>query len=315
MIMRRLRYILGLASIALLPVSCNPDSISPESVITLDEVTYNQFDKWLKQNYVDTYNISFRYRYEEIEADYAYYTVPAKYENCVMMAHILKHVCLEAYDEVADAHFIRAYFPKLIHCTGQWLYRNNGTFLMGSAEGGRKINLDGLNYLDEYMTSAHDLNYYYIKTIHHEFTHILNQTRNYPASFQFITGTNYIGGVWSDAPYNQEGYYLSHGFVSAYAQQEHSEDFAEMLSIYVTYSESEWDLLLKSASQYTTDFNIQNGTSLQDGAELILAKLDMVKAYMKGIWSIDLDELRNTVHRRQMDILNHRVDLTDVTTY
>lgn len=313
--MRRLLNIIGLSLLFAAVLSCNPDAISEESIITIDEVTYNQFDKWLKQNYVETYNISFKYRYEEIEADYDYYTVPAEIDNCVLMAHILKHVCLEAYDEVLDAHFIRSYFPKLIHCTGEWLYRNNGTFLMGSAEGGRKINLDGLNYLNKYMSSVHDLNYYYIKTIHHEFTHILNQTRNYPTSFQFITGTDYIGGVWTDAPFNTEDYYLSHGFVSAYSQQEHSEDFAEMLSVYVTYSDNEWDVLLQTASRYTNEYNQQNGTSLQDGAELILAKLDVVRAYMKSAWGLDLDEFRKVVHRRQLDVQNRKFDLMDITVY
>ena len=58
--------------------SCqDADPLDPESVITIDKVEYTPFDYWLEANFVNPYNIQFKYRYEEIESDFNYYTVPA----------------------------------------------------------------------------------------------------------------------------------------------------------------------------------------------------------------------------------------------
>ena len=80
--------------------SCNKDEMSSESIITVDKVDYTPFDLWLNKYFVDTYNIQFKYRYEAIEADYNYYTVPADYGNSIILAHLVKYLCLEAYDAV-----------------------------------------------------------------------------------------------------------------------------------------------------------------------------------------------------------------------
>ena len=152
-----------------------------------------------------------------------------------------------------------------------------------------------------------------MKTIHHEFTHILNQNVEYSTSFQFITGTEYVGGVWNNAPYGNEEYYLAHGFISDYAQQEHTEDFAEMMALYVTNSAEQWAEWMEKATEYTAAYNEEHGTTLEDGAVLIQSKLDVVKEYMHDSWNIDLDDLRNTIQRRQKDVFNGEVDLTDIT--
>ena len=85
--------------------------------------------------------------------------------------------------------------------------------------------------MNQYKNSIASLNHYYLKTIHHEFTHIMNQTKEMPTAYQFITGNSYVADKWSESPYNAG--YLKRGFISSYAQMEHGEDFAEMLSLYV----------------------------------------------------------------------------------
>ena len=91
--------------------SCNKDELNPESIITVDKVEYTPFDLWLNKNYVDPYNIQFKYRYEAIEADYNYYTVPADYDNSIILAHLVKYLCLEAYDAVGGIEFTQACHP------------------------------------------------------------------------------------------------------------------------------------------------------------------------------------------------------------
>ncbi|MBR3496603.1 MAG: putative zinc-binding metallopeptidase [Prevotella sp.] len=277
--------------------SCSEEELRKESVITVDQNSYTEFDYWLQRNYVAAYNIRFKYRFEDIESDMNYYTVPSKYEDAVKLAHLVKYMCLEAYDEVGGIDFTRAYFPKLIFTIGEWEYRNNGTYILGQAEGGRKILLSGTNYLNRYLKNAEELNEYYLKTIHHEFTHIMNQTKDYSADFQLITGTSYVADKWSEVPFDQG--YLQRGFISAYAQHSDKEDFAEMLSMFVCNSEQRWERWMNEAGA--------------DGARLITAKLDIVKSYMQNAFNIDLEQLRSSLQRRQKEVVEGRISLTDLS--
>lgn len=275
-------------------VSCSEDDLNAESVITIDKKQANDFDKWLTANFVNPYNLEFKYRYEYKETDADYYTIPAELNQAIEMAHLVKYLCLESYDEVAGIDFTRNHFPKMIFTIGEWEYRNNGTIILGTAESGKKILLTGVNYLDTYKSSPAALNHYYFKTIHHEFTHILNQTKEYSAEFKLITGNSYVADSWSEEPFNVG--YLERGFISDYAQHSDTEDFAEMMSLYVTNSKEQWDEWMAEAGE--------------NGAPLLQAKLDIVKSYMKDSWGIDMDKLRDTILRRQADLAAGKVDLT-----
>ena len=292
------RYILHIAivlAVLCAASACVKDEMSPNSVITVTQTKQNDFDRWLAANFLLPYNIDFKYRFEMNESDMNYFTIPADYEYSVVMAHLVKYLCVETYDEVAGISFTRRYFPKMFFLTGEWEYRNNGTIILGTAEGGKKIFLAGVNLLPQYMKTPEDLNHYYIKTIHHEFTHILNQTIDYPVDFSMITGTDYVADSWSDAPFNTT--FLQRGFITDYAQHSDGEDFAEMLSEYITHDQQWWDIQIDKAGEK---------------GYLINAKLDIVRSYMQDSFNIDIDVLRATVLRRQQDVFDGQVDLHSV---
>lgn len=292
------RYILHIAivlAVLCAASACVKDEMSPNSVITVTQTKQNDFDRWLAANFLLPYNIDFKYRFEMNESDMNYFTIPADYEYSVVMAHLVKYLCVETYDEVAGITFTRTYFPKMFFLTGEWEYRNNGTIILGTAEGGKKIFLAGVNLLPQYMKTPEDLNHYYIKTIHHEFTHILNQTIDYPVDFSMITGTDYVADSWSDAPFNTT--FLQRGFITDYAQHSDGEDFAEMLSEYITHDQQWWDIQIDKAGEK---------------GYLINAKLDIVRSYMQDSFNIDIDVLRATVLRRQQDVFDGQVDLHSV---
>ena len=279
-------------------ISCKEDVLNPESVITVRETVATDFDKWLDENFVKPYNIDFKYRFEMNESDMNYYTIPADYQSSIKLANLVKYLCVDTYDEVAGIDFTRGYFPKMFFLIGEFEYRNNGTMILGTAEGGKKILLSGVNWLPHMLTQGPDaLNEYYIKTIHHEFTHILNQTKDFQVDFSLVTGSGYVADSWSEEPFDRD--YLQNGFISAYSQHSATEDFAEMMSIYVTNTPEYWEEQLKQA-----------GT---DGAAKITTKLGFVRSYMADSWNIDLDELRSTVIRRQNDVFNGKIDLDDIS--
>lgn len=331
--------------------SCNDDyALKEQSVITGSmtggPTVQNDFDRWLEQNYQLPYNIRFKYRYEEIESDFDYYTIPAEYWQAVQMAHIVKYICLDSYSEVADANFTRQNFPKEFYCIGEWQYKNNGTHTLATAAGGKKILLAGVNYIDEYKYNIKDLTYYYLKTIHHEFMHIMNQTKEIPTAFKFITGTGYVSSSWSEFPFD-EGY-LTRGFITAYAQEEYTEDFAEMLAYYICYSPEQWEkwmdmdhyfgynetdasrseICLTTAEKASYEFeegkrvtSSISGSSatyvltrvVKTDRETIESKLLVVRDYMKEKWNIDINELRDCILRREAEMAAGKVDLKDLS--
>lgn len=312
---KNLLYIIPIALLTLVMVACSSDDIDSKSVITADSYEQNAFDKWLEENFRNPYNIDFKYRYEEIETNLTYYTVPAEYWQAVKMAHLVKYLCVETYNEVAGIEFTRSYFPKMFFLDGTWHFRNNGSYELGTAEGGKKICLMGINYLDQVLAETYDtrfdlangLNHYYIKTIHHEFTHILNQTHDYPTAFRKVTPSSYVSDSQFSEPF--VSVYLKRGFITAYAQTNSDEDFAEIISEYVTHEADWWDEQMEAADEIYEDDPEQTMT----GRVLIEQKLDIARAYMHNTWGIDIDKLRDTILRRQGNVTSGKIDLTDLT--
>lgn len=270
---------------AFLLVSCGEEKLDPNSQILDSNVEMNEFDEWLLDNYVTPYNIEFIYRMEYIESDMNYYLVPAQYEKSVQIAKLMIHLCLQAYDEVTgDKEFIRTYFPKMIHIIGSAAYRNNGTMVLGTAEGGLKITLYMINSL---QLDPDYLNQYYFHTMHHEFAHILHQTKPYSSDFEMISGTDYVKDTWNDA-FKDDADAQQHGFITPYAASEANEDFVELLSTYITNTPKFWSDMLKTAGK--------------DGSAIIEQKFDIVYNYMKNTWGIDLNDLRDVILKRQGEI-------------
>lgn len=269
--------------------SCSDDNLDKESIFQDSKVKENDFDKWIYKNYTLPYNINLMYRLQDIESNHDYSLAPADYDNSVILAHIVKYAWLEAYDEVAGVDFTRRFVPKMLHFIGSAAYESNGTMVLGTAEGGLKVTLYLVNSL---QLDKDFLNEYYFKTMHHEFSHILHQTKSYPTEFDLISEANYVNGDWYLVD-DSEAHQL--GFVTPYAMCEPREDIAEVTSIYITKTPAEWQAILDDA-----------GT---DGAAIINQKIEIVKKYMESSWGLDMDELRDCVQRRINDVVDGNVDL------
>lgn len=289
--------------------SCNEDKVDFDHSIFENkeaqanaEAAKNDFDRWLDVNYLAPYNVSFKYRFEDNESDKKYNLAPADFDKSVALAKIVKHVWMEAYNEVAGSDFLRTYIPRTIHLVGSPAYDKAGTMVLGTAEGGVKITLYNVNDIDLSRINIAMLNEYYFKTMHHEFAHILHQRKNYDVAFDRITEDSYIGSNWyiytdpetggtSDRTAQQA---WQAGFVSPYAMSESREDFVENIANFVTHDQAYWDNMLQQAGD--------------KGAALINQKFTIVYNYMKESWGIDLNKLRSTVLRRQEEIKT--LDLT-----
>lgn len=295
--MKKIKWIFMLLT-ALMLGACSEDSLNSNSIFdTEDTGIRNEFDSWLLSNYAGPFNINFKYHLEDKETDMEYNLAPADYDKSIALAKMVKFLWLDAYEELAGPHFIRTYCPKIIQLIGSPAYNSQGEIVLGTAEGGLKITLYNVNAIDLDNIDIDELNYWYFKTMHHEFAHILHQTKEYSTDFGTISASNYQAGSWvnvEEVVHPQLGKIspaaLNMGFISSYGSSEPQEDFVEFISIYVTHTAEYWNALVSLANAY--------------GREVIDQKLAIVKDYMKTTWEIDLDELRTIVQRRSQEVLD-----------
>ncbi|SFW14454.1 substrate import-associated zinc metallohydrolase lipoprotein, partial [Prevotellaceae bacterium HUN156] len=257
----------------------------------------NEFDIWLENNYRQPYNIDFKYRYSDKESDLAYNVIPADFDCSKALAILIKHVWIESYVEAISPEFMKTYVPRIIQLTGSYKWNSNGSQVLGTAEGGLKVMLYGVNELDidnprinsEDPYESHDvkpidMNYWFFHTMHHEFCHILTQKKDYDTAFRTISAATYHATDWINL---EDKKVAKEGFVSSYAASEYNEDFAEIYATYVTNSPAGWQKILDQAGE--------------GGKAIINQKLDIMKKYFKDNWELDLDNLRDIVVRRSAE--------------
>lgn len=267
--------------------SCSEDSLSDTSIFDTESPERNEFDNWLLTEYVNPYNIDFKYRFEDKESDHQYNLLPADYDKSIALAKLVKFLWLESYEELMndEGMFIKTYCPKIITLIGSKAYNpDSHSVVLGTAEGGLKVVLYNVNELDTDNPDVEVLNEWYFKTMHHEFAHILHQTKDYPVEYNEITMGKYTGPSWMNLSEKEA---LELGFISNYASTESQEDFVEIIANYVTHDAQWWKERMNMAGE---------------GKEALQQKLEIVKEYLITSWDISLDELRTIVQRRSAEV-------------
>ena len=289
--MKKLYIFLLAAATAFSFTACSDDDKpGGESIFSnTTESKPDNFEQWLLENFTYPYNIDVLYRMKDIEIDHKYTLTPADSAKCAKLAIIVKYLWFDAYAEVAGADFVKTNVPRVLSFIGSLAIENNGTVVMGTAEGGYKItlynvnNLGGSIPLDDYAA----LNQWYFTTLHHEFQHILNQKKPYDTSFDLISEGDYVSGDWYQ--YSTETDALPKGFIRNYAMVEPREDYAALYSQYLTNNDELWASKMAYAGE--------------EGQAIIEQKLQHIRTYMRDNWNIDLDEMRACVQRRAAEYM------------
>ena len=281
--MRKLIYSFFIMTAVL--ASCSKEKLDQVSSFDTDSPERGAFDTWLLLNYVEPYNIQFNYKYIDRESDSNYNLVPAEYDKAVAMAKLTKYLWIDSYNELLGDTFIKTYCPRMIQLIGSKAFNSQGSVVLGTAEGGLKITLYNINGLNPSNPSIDFLNEWFFKTMHHEFAHILHQTKNYSTDFNLIS-TDYQGPSWlnleSDAVANKMGY------VTCYASYSPDEDFVEIISNYVTHAKGYWESVLATAGE--------------EGGDKLARKFEIVRNYLQESWGTDIDKLRDIVQKRSANI-------------
>lgn len=280
MIMKSFKYIIGFLMLAF--VSCSEEDFVPnETLLGLggDEQTYTEVDNWIYENLTKPYNIDVKYKWEQSELDKNKTLVPINEDLVVPVMKMIKKIWIDTYVELAGPSFIRQLAPKRFVLVGSPSYNSSGTYTAGEAEGGRKITIYRLNWYDN---TDKDMIQNIMKTVHHEFAHIMHQTIMYPTDFKSITPEGYTTS-WNNTS-DEEAIKL--GFVSTYARSTSNEDFVEMIARIAVYG-PEWyeERVAQAAAMYADP--AQNVGMTYNPVEVLRTKESYVENYLKDIWGIN----------------------------
>jgi substrate import-associated zinc metallohydrolase lipoprotein len=231
----------------------------------------NAIDYWIKENYTDKYNIAIQYRWNPFEVPVSKDLVPVKEDKVIPAMTIVKQVWIDPYVANASEAFIKAHAPKQFVLIGSAEYNNDGTYVLGEAEAGRKITLFVINKFDNKNIPAVKQ---MLHTIHHEFGHILHQTILYPREYKQITSFGYTASWYNSS----DEVARNLGFISPYARASADEDFVEMISTMLVEGKAGYEDILKSTSD--------------EGRALLRKKEAMVVAYFQQAWDIDFYALQ-----------------------
>ncbi|MDM1293525.1 hypothetical protein HX021_04350 [Sphingobacterium sp. N143] len=205
--------------------SCNKEDKLNYTLQNYDTFEPGVIDDWIVKNLTDPYNIEVVYRYQRNMHDINKNISPPDESKVIPQMEIVKNGFLEVYNKIGGTTFIKTFTPKQFALFGSGDYDPDGSVKGGTADGGRRITLYGLNGIDEHNPNSLIGN---LQVIHHEFTHILNQNRFIPVDFEKVCVGDYYSN-WT-AQENDEKTARGLGFITPYARKSVGEDFAETLS-------------------------------------------------------------------------------------
>lgn len=244
-------------SVVLMVTACGEDDDFTESIFDTNISAVDQsaatapFDQWLYDNFVVPYNTEIQYKFNFTASDLGYQLAPADYKKSQLLSHFIKYLFYEVYDKYGEkdasgnAIFMKKYGPRIFHFIGSSAYSpTTGTETLGYASAGVKITLINVNEMREVtngMTFNQDdifvLNERQFHTMHHEFSHILHQTKSYPTSFGIVTSGTYDPRSWQERD-SCDSHSL--GYVTQYGSSANYEDFVETLSCTITDTDGRW---------------------------------------------------------------------------
>lgn len=249
--MKKIFNVFAIAAIATTSfVGCSDDdfteSIYDTNISAVDDSkTTAKFDNWIYENFTKPYNVDILYRFSLPASDMDFRLTPAEYKRSQLLSHFIKYLFYDVYTKYGGDDFMKKSSLRLFHFIGSSGYSpTTGTEILGLASGGVKITLYMVNEMKPYepgvIYDAADmelLNEKYFHTMHHEFSHILHQTKSYPVTFGQVTSGSYDPMNWQDRDST-----LSHslGYVTQYASSANYEDFVETLSCTITDTDSRW---------------------------------------------------------------------------
>lgn len=241
----------------------------------LDTFVPGDIDKYLKDNFLDPYNIAVLYRFDRNFPKLDKEVTPVREDKIKLSMDGIIATFIQPYMTIAGKNFFKPKVPKQLALFGSAEYSDQ-QITLGTADAGRQINLFVLNDFDKNSPATFMQLFH---TMHHEFGHILNQNIPVPPDYEAIS-SNYIGSAWVGAA-NPPATAKALGFITRYARNNKDEDFVEMIATMLAEGRDFFDAYVNTADALAQ-------------AKLRL-KEQMVVDYYKTSFGIDFRALQTSV--------------------
>jgi|SRR5690606_33180118 len=202
-----------------------------------DDWVWSELDEYLYQHFTLPLNIEVKYKWDPYEVNFNRNLVPPDESQVIPVMETVKSVWIEPYNTVAGEHFLREYQLLKYVLVGSAEYQNNGTIILGTAEGGNQITLFVVN---SFTTEDSNEVIRMMHTIHHEFAHLLHQKIDYPQEWRGLS-TEWYTATWfntTDAQANAQG------LITAYAKAAEREDFVETIAYLLVEGQDAFDAVV-----------------------------------------------------------------------
>ncbi len=277
--------ILIVVSTLFLLSACEDGDSVGESQINTEAPILNELDIWLRANFVTPYNIDVRYKWDINDSDVERFLHPPFEFNVMPIAEVLQSVWIEPYLRTGGDNFIANISPRQIIIAGGFNFNpNSPTITLGVAEAGVTITLFNVDFLD--FSSVESVKAP-LKTVQHEYAHILNQNRPVDPAYAQINPEDYDSDWFNRS--DEEARQL--GYITAYASSQSSEDFVEMVSEMLTNSRTEFDALIE-------------GINDERAIQILRRKEAIVVDYYRTQFGIDIYELQELTEQATQEFVN-----------
>lgn len=272
-----------------LVASCYPDESLDVPVYDPDINLESDLDIYIDENFTQEYNMAIRYRFEDRFIQPFQRVAPAALEVVRPMLDFIQYFWIEPYFEVENGEeFFRSHVPAEIVFLGGLIFNEDGTVTLGTADAGVQITFTNVNAIDPDDALWVDLQ---LRTVYHEFAHIVHQEYKLPQAFETISPNGYTSpGSWFNLTEEEA---LQRGFVSPYATSSPNEDFAETVAFYLFDTNFISFYLTDEPDCTTADCTARN-----EGRALIRQKLSAIEDHYEKFTGVVLADLREVVQSR-----------------
>lgn len=310
------RVIIGLLGMLTIGfISCRkkdiPDNISING-LGGDVWQKTALDKWLYDSITSPYNIEMKYKWDMTEFDFVFTLVPPREDVVIPVTQSVLRLWIDTYNKAAGTNmFMKQYAPKQVVLSGSPALNKDGSGVAGLAEGGLRILLFSMNtYNSKNRARVEEM----AQLIHHEFTHILNQKKAYPPSFEKITADAYLPGSWNQVNATTDPPFR-YGYVSNYGRSQPGEDIAEIVAWMLVWGKDGYEKRIadflasrpaKNAGESDVDYNIRIGPILaknKDGIAKLRQKEALIVQYFKDSYKLDLYYLQTLVQESIKELI------------
>ena len=233
--------------------------------------------------------MAIRYRFVDRYIGPTQRVAPPRLEVVQPMLDFIQKFWVDPFLEVQNGEaYFRAYVPSEVVLLGGFIYNDDGTVVLGTADAGAQITFTYVNAIDPADKEWEALQ---LQTVYHEFAHIVHQRNKLPADFEKISPAGYTSpGFWVSLSDEDA---LIRGFVSPYGTSSPNEDFAETVAFFLYNPNFESEFMTDEPNCLTPECEARNA-----GRELVREKLTAIREHYVKVVGVDLQAVRNAIQAK-----------------